>query len=163
SSAVAWSDTPNNTYIIRVRAHDKAGNYQTNIASFTITYDQTAPTIALTSPDPTSPTWLSSLSTIVGNASHNYGLRTSTSIEIRIFDQIGSVYLTTGTNNWTPYSNVSSPWTINSPAWTFNHSYRIEARAYDQSGTISPAYSTATFTYDPYQASPELPDSGLIY
>ncbi|MFN0117549.1 MAG: hypothetical protein ACKVQC_04550, partial [Elusimicrobiota bacterium] len=155
SAGLTFSNT---SYYVRVRGKDGTGSYQTNPTTFTFIYDNAIPTIGIIAPDTAAPSWLSSLTTISGTASDNFGLRTSTGIEIRIYDEIGATYISTGTNNWTPL-NGSTSWSFTSPTWTNNIRYRIEARAYDRASNVSTAYSTATFTYDVYQASPERPNS----
>src|SRR5262249_54273590 len=132
--------------------------FQTTPSSMTVIYDNTSPTVAISVPSTAAQTWLSSLTQITGTAMDNYALRSSTGVEGRIFDISASAYVSTGTNDWTSLNGLGRGLRA-APAWTHNHTYRIEARATDKAGNVSPIYSTATFTYDQYQASPEQPDS----
>ncbi len=123
-------------------------------------------------------TWLSTPPTIQGTASDNYGLSASSAVYISIQNTTDSVFITTGTPdssglhawtligwNGTPTNaGVTYTWSfpLSTTTWTANKVYQIIARACGRTGVYSSAYSTATYVYEPFQVSPQRPNSGII-
>ncbi|MFA7007455.1 MAG: hypothetical protein WC204_01230, partial [Elusimicrobiales bacterium] len=135
--------------------------------------DTTKPQQGMTLPVNTGIYDSAALPYITGTASDNYYVGKSTAVALKIQRLTQGVkgYWTGSTwQSGEAWVYVSTPNALASMSWRYptagwmeqDRKYRIEAKAYDPYGNISVAWSTAEFTCDSYQASPELPDSRFL-
>ena len=121
---VSWDTTglANGTVTLTTRAYDLAGNFTTS-ASRTVTVDNTAPTVAITSPaNGTSFSFLTFTTTIQASASDNSGVT-----QVVFYDGASVI----GTDTTAPYS-VS--WSVGSVP---NGTHTLTAKAYDAAGNVT--------------------------
>lgn len=116
----SWDSTtqPDGSYLIYARAYDGLGN--TGAKVYSLTVDNTAPTVSLTSPATGTVIPQNQVVTLTASASDNHSV-------IRVEFYAGSTLV--GTDTASPYSLIWDP-----PA---RGSYTLTARAYDTAGNVT--------------------------
>ena len=135
----------------------------------TITIDITAPTVNLVTPL-AGVAYSSYTLTVTGSATDNYGLSTSSGIQVSVYDNTQGVWVTTGTPDTvgcTPgqtfqlTAGQASAGHIQLRFLTTNHAYNVIARAVDAAGNIS-AYTTSYCTEISPSKPSDIPQSAVI-
>ncbi|MFZ2777675.1 MAG: fibronectin type III domain-containing protein, partial [Candidatus Moraniibacteriota bacterium] len=128
--------TQGHVYLIRSKAADNtAYSPETPGIGTSFTYDNAAPTSAITAPADNAD--LSALTTITGTATDAASGVTSVQVSIKDLgtDGTGETWYNGSTfsdssETWQAASGTTS-WTYTAPAWTHNHQYLIRAKAID--------------------------------
>ena len=163
TASIPW--VSGHTYWIKSRATDKASNVQTiftpTISTITFLYDNTPPTVVISSP--VANTRTNNLPNILGTANDNVaGNLQSVQIRIRREDSHPIYYDPIGTSRDNPgftlYEADAPAWFVATTTgnyttwsasftWISSTTYSVQARSVDKAGNVSTiAYST--FTYD---------------
>jgi len=158
-------------YRVRVKARDNAIPYneEVDISSITFIYDTTPPNINIIKPInnryyganvSSAPYYLDM---ITGTASDTFGVNR---VEISLYDVIYSSYWY-NTGGWTVGASSfnyvgDTNWSYSTPPLSDGHRYRLEVRAYDIAGNLSP-YVTYYFYYDKTAPSVNITKPGNAY